>query len=130
MFIRTTMLEVGMRIGRLFLLQAATSLRPNVAVSLRAPRTTLRTSTMARTKLTARKTTGGLAPRKQLATKAARRSAPTTGGPPKKHRFRPGTQALREIKRFQKSVEPLLRKLPFQRFVREICQRRLQRFDL
>ena len=37
-------------------------------------------SVMARTKQTARKSTGGKAPRKQLATKAARKSAPTTGG--------------------------------------------------
>jgi len=37
-------------------------------------------STSARTKQTARKSTGGKAPRKQLATKAARRSAPATGG--------------------------------------------------
>ena len=35
--------------------------------------------TMARTKQTARKSTGGKAPRKQLATKAARKSAPATG---------------------------------------------------
>ncbi|GHT84523.1 hypothetical protein FACS1894129_1300 [Actinomycetota bacterium] len=35
---------------------------------------------MARTKQTARKSTGGKAPRKQLATKAARKSAPTAGG--------------------------------------------------
>ena len=35
---------------------------------------------MARTKQTARKSTGGKAPRKQLATKAARKSAPATGG--------------------------------------------------
>ena len=34
---------------------------------------------MARTKQTARKSTGGKAPRKQLATKAARKSAPATG---------------------------------------------------
>jgi histone H3 len=32
---------------------------------------------MARTKQTARKSTGGKAPRKQLATKAARKSAPS-----------------------------------------------------
>ena len=37
-------------------------------------------TTMARTKQTARKSTGGKAPRKQLATKAARKSAPATGG--------------------------------------------------
>merc|ERR1719149_594351 len=52
---------------------------------------------MARTKQTARKSTGGKAPRKQLATKAARKSAPATGGVKKPHRYRPGTVALREI---------------------------------
>ncbi|OCT64169.1 hypothetical protein XELAEV_18045270mg [Xenopus laevis] len=61
---------------------------------------------MARTKQTARKSTGGKAPRKQLATKAARKSAPSTG----------------EIRRYQKSTELLIRKLPFQRLVREIAQ--------
>uniref|UniRef100_A0A663F974 Uncharacterized protein n=1 Tax=Aquila chrysaetos chrysaetos TaxID=223781 RepID=A0A663F974_AQUCH len=40
---------------------------------------------MARTKQTARKSTGGKAPRKQLATKAARKSAPATGGVKKPH---------------------------------------------
>jgi len=165
---------------------------------------------MARTKQTARKSTGGKAPRKQLATKAARKSAPATGGtslffpklrpytfgvsthshrrprrrptrtfstlpappaqrpvipsimcdapsrprplpsfddlPPtlspnldqpthtifllslptpgvkKPHRYRPGTVALREIRKYQKSTELLIRKLPFQRLVREIAQ--------
>ncbi|KAH8267365.1 hypothetical protein KR026_001062 [Drosophila bipectinata] len=73
---------------------------------------------MARTKQTARKSTGGKAPRKQLATKAARK----TGGVKKPHRYRPGTVALREIRRYQKSTELLIRKLPFQRLVREIAQ--------
>lgn len=40
----------------------------------------------------------------------------------KKHRFRSGTVALREIRRYQKSTELLLRKLPFRRLVREIAQ--------
>ncbi|KAJ8565648.1 hypothetical protein K7X08_008224 [Anisodus acutangulus] len=65
---------------------------------------------------------GGKAPRKQLATKAARKSAPATGGVKKPHRFRPGTVALREIRKYQKSTELLIRKLPFQRLVREIAQ--------
>ena len=77
---------------------------------------------MARTKQTARKSTGGKAPRKQLATKAARKSAPATGGVKKPHRYRPGTVALREIRRYQKSTDLLIRKLPFQRLVREIGQ--------
>ncbi|CAN6179584.1 unnamed protein product, partial [Urochloa humidicola] len=81
-----------------------------------------RRSEMARTKQTARKSTGGKAPRKQLATKAARKSAPTTGGVKKPHRYRPGTVALREIRKYQKSTELLIRKLPFQRLVREIAQ--------
>ena len=66
-------------------------------------------STMARTKQTARKSTGGKAPRKQLATKAARKSAPATGGVKKPHRYRPGTVALREIRKYQKSTELLIR---------------------
>ncbi|KAJ8594773.1 histone-fold-containing protein, partial [Rhizopogon salebrosus TDB-379] len=80
---------------------------------------------MARTKQTARKSTGGKAPRKQLAAKssAARKTAQaSTGGVKKPHRFRPGTVALREIRRYQKSTELLIRKLPFQRLVREIAQ--------
>jgi histone H3 len=77
---------------------------------------------MARTKQTAHRSTGGKAPRKQLATKAARRSAPPTGGVKKPHRYRPGTIALREIRRYQKSTELLIRKLPFQRLVREVSQ--------
>ncbi|KAL1487476.1 hypothetical protein ABEB36_015853 [Hypothenemus hampei] len=69
---------------------------------------------MARTKQTARKSTGGKAPRKQLATKAARKVL--------QQREVPGTVALREIRRYQKSTELLIRKLPFQRLVREIAQ--------
>ncbi|KRX86411.1 histone H3 [Trichinella pseudospiralis] len=78
--------------------------------------------TMARTKQTARKSTGGKAPRKQLVTKAARKSAPSASGVNRPHRYRPGTVALREIRRYQKSTELLIRKLPFQRLVREVAQ--------
>lgn len=77
---------------------------------------------MARTKQTARKSTGGKAPRKQLMTKAARKPVDSTGQAKKPHRYRPGTVALREIRRYQKSTELLIRKLPFQRLVREIAQ--------
>ena len=45
---------------------------------------------------------------------AARKSAPSSGGVKKPHRYRPGTVALREIRRYQKSTELLIRKLPFQ----------------
>ena len=81
---------------------------------------------MARTKQTSRKTArqyaGGKAPRKQLATKASRKQRVHTGGVKKPHRYRPGTVALREIRRYQKSTDLLIRKLPFQRFVREVDQ--------
>jgi histone H3 len=70
---------------------------------------------MARTKQTARKSTGGKAPRKLL-------TKPPTNKTKKPHRYRPGTVALREIRKYQKSTELLIRKLPFQRLVREIAQ--------
>ncbi|KAG7096853.1 hypothetical protein E1B28_004261 [Marasmius oreades] len=63
---------------------------------------------------TARKSTGGKAPRRQSDANA---NAPPT----RKHRFRPGTVALREIRKYQKSTDLLIRKLPFSRLVREIA---------
>jgi histone H3 len=77
---------------------------------------------MACTKQTARKSTGGKAPHKAITSKAARKSAPSVGGVKKPHRYRPGTVALREICRYQKSMELFLSKLPFQRLVCEIAQ--------
>lgn len=74
---------------------------------------------MARTKQTARKTPTG-APRavhagktskKQLATKAKPSGKGKTkleGGVKKPHRYRPGTVALREIRRYQKSTDSKL----------------------
>merc|ERR1712233_182486 len=62
------------------------------------------------------------APRTALMVKAARKQTPQTGGVKKPHRYRPGTVALREIRKYQKSTELLIRKLPFQRLVREIAQ--------
>ena len=76
---------------------------------------------MARTKQTARKSTAQKVPRKQLvAQKIARKTAPASGVK-KPHRFKPGTVALREIRKYQKSTDLLIRKLPFQRLVREIA---------
>mmetsp|Transcript_51893 Transcript_51893/g.135119 ORF Transcript_51893/g.135119 Transcript_51893/m.135119 type:complete len:137 (-) Transcript_51893:468-878(-) len=77
---------------------------------------------MARTKQTARKSVGGKAPRQALAAKEARKQAPVEGGVKKPFRYRPGTVALREIRKYQKSTELLIRKLPFQRLIREIAQ--------
>ncbi len=83
---------------------------------------------MARTKQTARKSVPDPHAKKrgQAASKAARKHAASqannAGGVKKAHRFHPGTVALREIRRYQKSTELLIRKLPFQRLVREIAQ--------
>ena len=84
---------------------------------------------MARTKQTARQQHGGKAPRKELtikaATKRARQKKKTRqnqeGGRAKK-RYRPGTVALREIRRYQKKTELLIRKLPFRQYCREVAQ--------
>ena len=78
---------------------------------------------MARIKQTARKQASiGNKTYKRALSKAARKSAPSMGGIKKPHRFRPGTVALREIKRYQKSTELLIKRLPFQRLVKEIAQ--------
>lgn len=102
---------------------------------------------MARSKqVPVRNSKGGKAPRKALAGKKVKGSLAATAGADinneleknqvakaagrtiangsvkKPHRYRPGTVALREIRRYQKSTELLIRKLPFQRLVREIAQ--------
>ena len=75
---------------------------------------------MARTKQTARKgAVGGKAPRKKLACKAVSRKS---GNCSKPRRFRPGTLALREIRRYQRGTDLLIKKAPFSRLVREIAQ--------
>ena len=68
-----------------------------------------------RTKITARKLMGGHG--KVPANYRAK------GRVRKPRRFRPGTVALREIRRYQKSSELLIKKLPFQRLVREVVWR-------
>ena len=99
---------------------------------------------MARTKKTVHKSTGKRArnklatnlPRKTLSQEQARKNAakaaaavqknlgnpPRTGGLKRPMWYRPGTVALREIRRYQKLTELLIRKLPFNRLVREIAQ--------
>jgi histone H3 len=59
--------------------------------------------------------------------KAPGRRGPTitpNGHVRKPHRWHPGTKALREIRKYQKSTDLLIRKMPFQRLVREIAQER------
>lgn len=78
---------------------------------------------MARTKQTSRKTVpSGKTLHSELAAKAARKRLPKFGGIKKPRRFKPGTVALREIRKYQKSTELLLAKLPFYRLVQEITQ--------
>ena len=78
---------------------------------------------MTRVKQSSKKSIGGKAIRKQLGIKAGRKTNPSTIEDVKKpHRYRPGTVALREIRKYQKSIDLLVRKLPFQRIVREIAQ--------
>ena len=62
-------------------------------------------------------------PRSQLQAKSlCKKGTAQPAGGKKPHRYRPGTVALREICRYQKSTELLIRRLPFQRLVREIAQ--------
>lgn len=61
------------------------------------------------------------APSKHV-TKSRNKAAGASGGIKKPQRFRPGTVALREIRRYQKNTDMLIRKLPFSRLVREIAQ--------
>ena len=76
---------------------------------------------MARTKQDARRSTGGKCPRRRYRTKHGRKiGIPSRGQVRKPRRFRPGTVALREIRKYQKSTQLLIRKLPFQRLVREV----------
>ena len=77
---------------------------------------------MARTKRTSMKSAGGKGPMMLLASEAYSNSAATSGGIKRPHRYRPGTVALREIRKYQKTTALLIHKHPFQRLVREIAQ--------
>ena len=60
--------------------------------------------------------------RMMLAKKAAKSRIPTRSEcfGRKKYRYRPGTVALREIRRYQRSTDLIIQKAPFQRLVRQI----------
>tara|TARA_B100000963_G_scaffold148645_1_gene129650 strand:- start:4691 stop:5071 length:381 start_codon:yes stop_codon:yes gene_type:complete len=64
---------------------------------------------------------GKQVPHRHVACKEPRKPAKRANAK-KPHRYRPGTKAIREIRRYQKSTDLLIRKLPFQRLVREIAQ--------
>ena len=72
--------------------------------------------------------TGGKVPRKHLGKVAALVQADADGAR-KKRRFRPGTKALQEIRRYQKSTDLLINRLPFQRLVKEIVNEESRRVN-
>ena len=76
-------------------------------------------SSMARTKQPANKRSNASM---QIAGKKKRRGAGKKPPEAPKRRFRPGTVALREIRKYQRTTDLLIRRLPFQRLVREIAQ--------
>ena len=81
---------------------------------------------MARTKAQAqnlsRKHTAGKTPHYNPPQKKSAPPSDADVKPKKAHRWRPGTVALREIRKYQQATGFLLPKLPFQRLVREIAQ--------
>ena len=65
---------------------------------------------------------GGKQSRKHLSQKLLQLGATPTKGIKKPHHYRPGMVALREIRRYQKSTECLIKRSPFQKLIREISQ--------
>ena len=66
-------------------------------------------------------------PRKSIASRKAytegrvsAKQALASSAPKKAHRWRPGTVALREIRKYQQSTTTLIPKAPFRRLVREV----------
>jgi histone H3 len=80
---------------------------------------------MPKAKNTANKVSSKSKQIKDKAIKKSKKTAPAKGGikekGDRKIRFKPGTVALREIKRYQKGTNMLLPRAPFQRLVRSIC---------
>ena len=74
---------------------------------------------MARTKNEPTRNTNGV---KELVGKNSKKTQVQQTGIKKKHRFRPGTVALREIRKYQRNGDLIIRKLPFQRLVKGIAQ--------
>ena len=65
---------------------------------------------------------GGKQPRKHLSWKLLQLGATSTRGIKRPHCNRPGMVVLREIRRYQKSTECLIKRSPFQKLIREISQ--------
>ena len=78
---------------------------------------------MPKTKTAAKAKGSKKMPAKGKGSKAIKKSAPAAGGVKERkvRRNKPGTVTLREVKKYQKSVENLIPRAPFQRLVRSIC---------
>ena len=88
---------------------------------------------MPRTKVIVRNLIGDHSRKKKM--KSTRKKRRMGGKPPqgqvrKKRRYRPGTVALREIRKYQSSTETLIPKLSFQRLVKEVMQNECLRRDI
>ena len=82
---------------------------------------------MARTKQTAKRSApsavGWVAHRQnRLKTMAATKARTPVTASKRRHRYRPGMLALKDVRRYQRTTDLLIRKLPFQRLVREIAE--------
>eukprot|EP00961_Rhodomonas_salina_P218366 2950674-Rhodomonas_salina.1 len=77
---------------------------------------------MPRNKVVPSRVGNGHPPSKVLAICMAKKKKTSDNNIKTPRRYRPGTGALREIRKYQKSSELLIRKLPFQRLVREVSQ--------
>lgn len=68
-------------------------------------------------------TVGGKVPaaRRTPGKQAEKNVTATIAKVPQRRRFRPGTVALREIRRYQKTTDLLIPRAPFQRVVRELA---------
>ncbi|KAJ5921493.1 hypothetical protein N7466_009819 [Penicillium verhagenii] len=112
--------------------------RPRKAAPAAEPATTraepAEASSPATSPTTSRKSTGGKAASKGVAkgtesgvkkSKAAKKTSNVQPGDPtptgRRRRYKPGTVALKEIRRYQRSFDLLIAKLPFARLVREVA---------
>lgn len=94
--------------------------KPRKPVTARKQSTRINT-TVPHVKPSKRKPTGGKSPRKVLA-EVAKANTAASGGIKKPHRFKPGTVALREIRKMQATTHTLIKKAPLYRLIREIMQ--------
>ncbi|KAJ5570276.1 histone H3-like centromeric protein hH3v [Penicillium hispanicum] len=72
-----------------------------------------------------RKSSGGMKGGKKVAPSKGKRPSNVQPGDPtpqgRRRRYKPGTVALKEIRRYQRSYDLLIQKLPFARLVREVA---------